>query len=249
VLTLAQVDSGERILQRELEPTSLVARVGRLVVVTEGRTVLGIDAVGGQQRWTHTLTADPAGVLGSPAGVVVVTHNTLEGLDAETGVLRWSRPTEGQVAPVTLDTVLCYAEAGNLYGLEAATGKEKWQQHLPGMLNAPVLTHDIVYVHTEGGTLHALSTFDGQVLWQLDVGPPSRQVVANSERMVWVATNEIRGVDLVKKQLLKPVRIDYLRPLPEDVGIPVIRTPLTLDGTWLFGAERGRRLFMARLEE
>jgi outer membrane protein assembly factor BamB len=127
----------------------------------------------GQMIWdSHT--------QGAFAGTPVLRNDTLYigafddklyALDARTGDERWRFPGENWFwgGPVIYGDILYAVDVnGNVYALDAETGDQVWHQPLDAPVRAgPVLSVDgsQVFVGSQNGTLYALDTGDGFVLW------------------------------------------------------------------------------------
>jgi len=96
----------------------------------------------------------------------------LYAVDAHTGTERWRFAGEnwfwGSPA-VYSDTVYAADVNGNVYAVHADTGELIWRQPLDTAVRAgPALTEDgsTLFVGSQSGTLYALDSADGFVLWQ-----------------------------------------------------------------------------------
>jgi outer membrane protein assembly factor BamB len=89
-------------------------------------------------------------------------------LNAETGEIRWSAPTDEWVwsGPLLVDGVLYFGdELGFFYALNAADGSQVWKiQPLPEspIVSTPVLEAGIIYYTTESATVYGINP-DGTI--------------------------------------------------------------------------------------
>ncbi len=88
----------------------------------------------------------------------------------------WTFRTGGSVKaqPVVYgDTVYVSSFDGNLYALNAATGRLRWKAPIGGTLvAAPAVTEDVVVVGSTSGVLVCLRRADGRPLWRAQLPPP-----------------------------------------------------------------------------
>jgi outer membrane protein assembly factor BamB len=117
-------------------------------------------------------------------------YGNMYAFDAETGEQRWVYPVD---APV-LASVACGGSKvffgtmdGAVYALGADTGTLAWRTQLSqrvGLSTAPVLAEDKVMLGGRSGIFYALD-FDGNALWQRDVGAPILQTAAYNDGRVF----------------------------------------------------------------
>jgi outer membrane protein assembly factor BamB len=165
---------------------------GDLVVVAAedretGRTAALAGAVGGCGRptcppvWTFEPRRLGFGVS-SPAvveGTVYVGLGDLSlyALDLRTGSERWRAPLHGYLSPLSSPAaggggIYVQDRLGGAYGLEAATGEQRWdfQFRATATWGSPLLVGGTVYVGLDDGTVAALRTSDGNLVWRTRVG-------------------------------------------------------------------------------
>lgn len=246
LLALSTAD-GSLVLEKTLEAGARVLWIKRQWVILSGETLTSLDATATTPLWQQPWKSPLAEVISSPTALLTVAPEGIQGLDLETGLPRWTRPTEWRVSPSVLEGLLCYAQGGFLYGIDPETGKEKWSQRIAGVISAPLLTHEQVFVHTAGGSLHVLSAADGEVLWTAAIGAPGTMATVNDQYYVWVGTGQLNAVDLVKRTLLPSIPLSMLREKGADPD-RLIHTPLKLEGGRLYGIQQSRRLFMLDLD-
>ena len=108
-------------------------------------------------------------------------------LDAATGKEVWKVPTslpcwgapvmKGSSLFVTLGNGDIFTDApspaGKVLCLSAATGRERWHYDLPnGVLEAPAVDADHVYVGCRDGHVYCLGRYDGALRWKTPLGSP-----------------------------------------------------------------------------
>lgn len=160
-------------------PNSSPAVAAGVIYVGDDSGVLAIDALTGTERWRFP-TKQP--VTASPAvvdGVVYVggVDGVFYAIDAGTGVERWRFETGGKIrssAAVADGAVYFASYDGNVYALDAATGEERWRHTDTGdvLTSSPAVSGDTLVIGTsdlDGGLLLALSTEDGDVVWDFRV--------------------------------------------------------------------------------
>ena len=170
---LAHVDDGD--------PS--IPEGGMVITGFDSGKVVAIGASSGEPLWitgvaaagaTTFVDADGTPWIDRQAGEVVVSGEStgVYGLALADGAQRWFRPVRGAGSVVgARDGTLVFASS--LEGVHAIErgGRLRWrQQQDPGVLTAPVIVDDVVYVgHSETG-LWAYDLITGEVLAHLDLG-------------------------------------------------------------------------------
>jgi outer membrane protein assembly factor BamB len=155
----------------------------RVFVGSSDGHLYALDRATGAVRWKY-----PAGgsVLSSPAvadGLVLFTRRdgTLVALDAERGSVRWQIRTGAELpfpwgregwdfyvsSPVIVGNLAIFAAGdGNIYALDAATGRERWR-YAAGTLfrSSPAVGDGYVVVGGADGYVYALG-LDGKIRWR-----------------------------------------------------------------------------------
>ena len=147
-----------------------------------GGTVSGFDAASGRLVSSVQAGQPVAGGVGAGSGLVLLGTSRGEVLAFEReGKALWKAQLPGEVLapPAVLDgTVVARAGDGRVYGLDAASGKQKWvyQRTMPPL---SVRTHaglvvdrGAVFVGFSGGRLVALALANGNVGWDAVVALP-----------------------------------------------------------------------------
>ena len=90
------------------------------------------------------------------------------------GTVKWRFDTDGWVwgsPTVSGDRVYLADLDGNVYALDAATGRSYWrsQQLDSAVRGSPALDNDTVFIATDGGSLYALDAINGNQIWGFQV--------------------------------------------------------------------------------
>ena len=160
---------------------------GRVFVGSGNGEILALDAATGSVAWRY---ATEGRVRSSPTvadGVVYVGSfdGHLYALDAGSGALRWKFATQGvsidlekagfdrrsiQSSPaVTADLVVVGCRDGHLYGVDRATGKERWNfdHQVSWVVGSPAIAGDRAIVgSSDGHFVQAVELSSGRELWR-----------------------------------------------------------------------------------
>lgn len=174
---------------------------GRVYAVTEGGSVVALDAATGKQLWeANAVVVAPtgsklkfwkrevseAGLSSSPGvggGLVVVggRNGEVVGFSADTGEKRWSVKVSSEVlsAPlVSASRVVVRSNDGRVFGLDPADGSRKWvfDRGLPTLSvrgnSSPVGANGMAYIGYDDGSIVALREEDGLRVWEQAVAEP-----------------------------------------------------------------------------
>lgn len=143
-----------------------------------GRSRLyALDADEGRVVWSYSPPGITAGVS-SPTvvdGTVYVGFGdaTVRAFDARSGALRWTQPVR---APFSQLAGLAFADAsvfaldfgGGVYRLDAGTGRPAWDYQFPSLASwgSPLVAGGYVYVGLDDGTIAAIDTDSGHLVWR-----------------------------------------------------------------------------------
>ena len=197
------ITPGHRMGSPSLRGGRLYLTEGRIDATGDQETfVYAIDAVDGGRRWATmyrgTNAAGPTAVTGDV--VLAVVGNELLGLDAETGIERWSfdRPVR---TGITVDGGTVYVvgsegDSGTLYALSAADGSVEWSTPVDAETEpvTPAVSGDTVY--TGENTLQAFDVTTGETRWRADYAVTAPAAVAG-ERVVVGSGTTVRVFDRV----------------------------------------------------
>lgn len=158
---------------------------GRVFVVSLDNVTHALDAKDGSVLWTHSGTAETAGLLGgtSPALsedtlVVAYSSGELFGLRASTGRQLWAdflslpRRTSAvsdlndiRASPaIAGGRVYAIGNAGRMVSIAISSGVRVWDQRISGT-QTPWVAGDVVYTVTTDNELVCLTARDGRVRW------------------------------------------------------------------------------------
>ena len=225
----------------------------RLFVGSGSGEVLAVEAATGRVLWRH-----PTGgrVRSSPtvaAGVVYVGSfdGHLYALDAATGAERWKFATEGtkldseeagfdrrsiQSSPaVTADQVVFGARDGSFYGVDRATGAQRWRMDhgMPWVIASPAVADGKAVVgSSDGRFVTAVDLAAGKELWRSRTGSNqlSSPAVAGDVIVVGDFSGAVIALDLrTGRELWR-----FL------AGDGVFSSPLVADGTIFVGSDDGK---------
>lgn len=163
--------------------------------------IYSLNLKDGSLRWTYeSEDGFPKRLYATRDTVVFVAYQDfLNGVDAQTGKLRWRFDT-GNWTPSLLgaDEAVYFGAANTqVFRLEANSGKLLWQFDIPEgtfnyLLDAPVLLDDRLYFLTQQGNFFALDSASGSLLWRF----PTDIVTARSGPALgngWLVIGDIEG--------------------------------------------------------
>lgn len=225
----------------------------RVFVGSGNGEVLAVDAASGKVLWRH---ATAGRVRSSPTvvdGVVYVGSfdGHLYALDAATGAERWKFATEGtkidseaagfdrrsiQGSPaVSADQVVFGARDGMFYGVDRATGAQRWRMDhgMPWVIASPAIADGKAVVgSSDGRFVTAVDLAAGKELWRSRTGANqlSSPAVAGGVVVVGDFTGAVIGLDLANGRELWRFK----------TGDGVYASPLVVDGTIFIGSDDGK---------
>jgi len=189
-VTAVRVDDGEI---RWTQPvgasvTSPVAVAGDLAIASalgddeRAFAVVALRADDGSQAWRYepglTVVFGTSIAVGDGIGFIAADDRTVRAVDLGDGTERWLARTNAIVGPsspplISGDLVVAVDVAGQVYGLDAATGDRRWDHALNvgllGVLSASVATDTVVVVPTVRGELFAVELATGDLVSSTDV--------------------------------------------------------------------------------
>ncbi|GAA1960489.1 PQQ-like beta-propeller repeat protein [Kitasatospora viridis] len=146
------------------------------VYQSAGHHCYALDALTGELRWKYRAEdgiVRPPAVAGATL-YLVSDDGLLHAVGTADGQRRWTRRVGVSAAPTLADglihTVQLPAfplrEPSRLTALDARTGTEQWQRHLPaGACSAATVADGRVYVQSAKGELSAFDAATGELLW------------------------------------------------------------------------------------
>lgn len=152
--------------------------------------VVALDVATGDESWRTGEDATRGNLVSTPivadGRIVVLEPSSIVALDPADGGFLWrtevvnplapypfSPQGISSIAPVSADGMVFAVDVtGRVYGLDAETGVERWDQALndPSPLTPPVLTTDHLLVPTNSGTLYAVDRTTGHLAFRIDSG-------------------------------------------------------------------------------
>lgn len=177
-------DAGVRLWSFDLSEVAFRSpvRIGdrQVALADSGGTVMSVELLTGERRWSHDLGADvSAPLIGDPRSLVAFdAGGTTTALDPSTGTPRWSVELEGEVGAV-LGRTLVVRSAATLEGLDLTTGRRRWLRADVGTLDAVQEFGDVLVVSTQLRTV--VLSEDGQVVNRL---PPYESVTVVGSTLV-----------------------------------------------------------------
>jgi outer membrane protein assembly factor BamB len=185
--------------------TSLVSSGTKFPVATQPTVVNGtiyadagdglyaVDAKTGEKKWNSSIGTEslPAAARGT---VYVPSGPSLDALNASDGTKKWSfQPDSSPTTPeVTKDTVYVGSLDGNVYAVNAETGKERWRFTATGsgteIRSPPAVADGTVYVTAAGGNVYALDAETGKQEWDSPNDVQARESPTATRDTVYVSS-------------------------------------------------------------
>ena len=172
--TLYAVESGSQQWAFEtdgpIQSSPIVVETTVFVGDTEG-TLYAVDAATGEERWT-TSVAGP--IVSSPVaidGIIYTGAKKLHAVDARDGTEQWVFSGDTSIRSAAAlgetDTVYAGSTEGNVYGVTAVEGREKWANQADGAVSlAPTVRPGEGVVGTTDSTVFAMNWRTGERNWQ-----------------------------------------------------------------------------------
>ncbi len=155
---------------------------GIAYVVDDDGTVYAVDLGTGSERWKVTLgvPSDKSPPLIDGGWLIVGDANGgLHALDKRDGTPLWLQQLDGAIAgsPALAErSIVLGTMTGSEYMLDDRSGTMLRQVTLPGPISrGTALSDDTAFV-AAGGTLSAMSTLDGSLLWQARLADPDVEI-------------------------------------------------------------------------
>lgn len=198
--------SGDNVATRPLVVGDVVIFGG------EDRTIYGLDAATGAQRWARTVGGPVVSWPALVGDMVIIGSDdqTAYALDPATGRVRWTYSASGPIeAPIVVDgdTVFVASRGGTVAALDASTCaaicQAVWESNTGERVRtAPAVGAGHVFVVDDDGDLIALDRDGGRQLWETRggsyVGPP---VLVGETLMVGLKSGAVEGLALDGTQL------------------------------------------------
>ena len=166
---------------------------GTLYVGSLDKHIYALDAQTGDLLWEQSLAGSVSGQVAVGEELIYVGSfdKQLHALDKSSGEIRWEAPEGGTedwvwAAPVLADDVVYFSDKdGNVFAVEAETGRTIWSAQIGGQVVAsPVVDEGTVFIASAGqingdsadgvrrGALIALDAETGDELWREETPAP-----------------------------------------------------------------------------
>jgi len=174
---------------------------GVVYVGSDDRNLYAIDAASGTEKWhfeTKGGAVNSSPAVSAEAVYFLSADSSFYALDRQTGKLLWKFQTEGErrfeakglhgatprqqtipdswdfylSSPALVNGVVYFGCGdGNVYALEAKTGRLKWKCPTRGVVHSsPALAEGVVYIGSWDSYLYALDAGTGQEKWRFKTG-------------------------------------------------------------------------------
>lgn len=210
-------------------------------------SVTGMDAVTGTVRWKCPVKASVRNSIAITDGKVFAqdVHGTLYAINAESGILQWTKDLGLSMIPPLNDGLLAakgvvYAGTGkSLCAFQAADGKLIWQNkdwnRGEGCTATLSLNDNILIGHAHWGNLYANDATTGRMLWQgggSDLVHRSASAAMLGDVLYLISAKSFYIIESRTGHILARKELGY--------DVNVASTPLVTDKEIIFGtAERG----------
>lgn len=164
--------------------------------------VIAINTTNGTVEWSGGESMGTGGITVDGNSVYVTPGTNTYALDASNGSTQWeynfpemedswiysSASVEGRNMYIS---VTSGNDFGYIYELDAVTGERTSRVRLLDEIrSSPIITGDMVYIGTEGGTVHGVSRTDLEEIWSFSTGGPVRSTPALVEDSLYVGSND-----------------------------------------------------------
>lgn len=181
---------------------SAVLRVGPLVVVVGEGSIWGADASGrafwdvaaADARWVGT------GGSGSGIGLVfLTTTGSLRALHPLTGAVAWETPVDRPAGGIRVAgrTVVVPTAAGQLLGLDARTGEQRWSTAGGTLLGVTAEGTIVVVASERGPSVELLEASTGDRLGTTDVAEPAIGFVPSDRGLLVLGRETVTALNSV----------------------------------------------------
>ncbi len=177
-----------------------------------------IDLIHRRRVWRRRVKDAAAGTIIIDNRLIVASSpGLLQAFDAQNGNLLWSLEVEGRlVAGPTCDADKVYqpVDNGTLLAVAVEDGQELFRVELPEPVAASMAVDDMIYVSGVRGTVFALDSDDGRIVWQTSLGGDAwtAPAVLNGRLFVGLSSGELvalqstTGEELWRFQTVEVVR-------------------------------------------
>lgn len=166
------------------------------VVVDEGtayatsfQDVVGLDASTGRQRWNADAGARPTPLVADGTLYAPDNDEVVRAIDVDDGTVEWRFEAAGgnPLTPVLADGTLVFGGlegfewsdgSGRLYGLDPATGEERWRREFPegplGFQSSLAALDGTAFLSVQGERVLAVDPATGETRWERSHADDSR---------------------------------------------------------------------------
>ncbi len=144
----------------------------RLYLASMDHHLYALDAATGKELWRLKMEGALTSTPTLLDGVLYVGElaTQVAAVDAAQGQVLWQTPTDAWVwhspTPLGDDALVVGDMEGQVYALARGDGQVRWQTEVPGgVIGAPAVVEDTVFVTTRQGQLVALDAASGAVKW------------------------------------------------------------------------------------
>jgi outer membrane protein assembly factor BamB len=239
-ITAAEYRTGNQVWSYSTEAsisTPLTFDDGTVYAGVSNGQLYAIDASTGEEMWNASLegaiTTEP---MVTSAGIYIGTEDSLYSLDSDNGNVNWSRSTNVPVemSPVFDDSesLLLFADGGDMYGLNPFTGSQEWHQYVGGSITEVVALGSRCYAVSD--SIYTFFIGTGANRWSRTprgsvVGSPA---IYNDN--MYVGTTDGRIEKIILDQ-------SGLRDWATNLGGEIRGAPLVVDGVlYTISAESSR---------
>lgn len=185
--------------------TRAVVADGQLLTIV-GSRLQGRSPTSGELQWERVLDAPAIDVAAAGPWLVATTTDSVQLLDAEDGLVRWSRDVFGGPAELRVADDLVFLHAvpdGPLRALDVSTGELQWERDAPGPVDDGLVGAAVVdrpgrsspnLGGDPGATVVGVDPEDGGDRWRTDV-PTGARLVRQSGLLVTTATSTLLTID------------------------------------------------------
>jgi outer membrane protein assembly factor BamB len=192
-----------------------------LVLLTLPDSLRALDRVTGQRQWAIALDRPLIAPLTSAGGVVLAftDKGELMALRPQSGEVVWRQTfgADSKFAPAFLAPSLAVVSLtdGRVVALDASNGTIQWEQKLPGVLSAPAVGRDRVFVGSTNNFFYALDAENGREEWKWRTGGDVMGAAVDKDRVYFVSLdNVLRAVNRGNGNQLWKVAIPTRPALP-----------------------------------
>ncbi|MCU4741103.1 PQQ-binding-like beta-propeller repeat protein [Natronoglomus mannanivorans] len=167
--------------------------------VVTGRDVRALSVADGGEQWVHD---GPVRTSTLAAGEDIVAFGTPEdfrALEADTGEVRWTVPSGGDIwdgSPTIADSRV-YTSNGQLHAIDVASGEVVWTADTGGSLTGPPPVADGVVV-SGGDPLRAIDAEEGTVRWAVSGAEPITAAAVAFDTVFALTDSQLVALDLAE---------------------------------------------------